>query len=49
MNLTPIANILVEVGEDGVLRLKLCDFTYAKVLDEEALTQTMCGTPLYMV
>jgi len=41
------ANVLI-FKEGDKIRLKLCDFTYAKVLCTEDLTNTLCGSPLYM-
>lgn len=35
--------------ELGNIRLKLCDFTFAKTLAKSEMTTTVCGSPLYMV
>eukprot|EP01103_Thecamoeba_quadrilineata_P017144 TRINITY_DN5965_c0_g1_i1.p1 TRINITY_DN5965_c0_g1~~TRINITY_DN5965_c0_g1_i1.p1 ORF type:complete len:670 (-),score=180.17 TRINITY_DN5965_c0_g1_i1:85-2094(-) len=42
------ANILITKDANGALVLKLTDFTFARVLEENDLAQTRCGTPLYM-
>ena len=42
------ANILLSENSDFAI-LKFADFGFAKHLEEAALTQTQCGTPLYMV
>src|SRR5690349_1867444 len=44
-----LANILVKTSADDLLRLKLCDFTYARYMSGQDLAKTVCGSPLYMV
>ena len=45
-------NILVHAGRgddnDNHFILKICDFGFAKNLDNNILTTTICGSPLYM-
>jgi len=43
-----LENILVTKDELGNYRLKLCDFTFAKSLAKSEMTNTVCGSPLYM-
>ncbi|OMH81026.1 Ovarian-specific serine/threonine-protein kinase Lok, partial [Zancudomyces culisetae] len=43
-----LENILVDVKDDKVASLKLADFGLAKLLGNNEMMKTMCGTPSYL-
>ena len=48
-------NLLLTVAADGTLLLKIADFGFARLVEEDlsdplkGLIETFCGTPLYSV
>lgn len=42
-------NLLLHNDNSGKLVLKIADFGYAKVFEQQDLSNTHCGSPLYMV
>lgn len=42
-------NLLLHTDKDGRNVLKIADFGYAKVFEQQDLSNTHCGSPLYMV